>query len=309
MTTSGRRLPISMLPPDLLRRLSPRRRELIRPVLDQPRDYVLLSVRKLADALGSDAMTVLRTIRAMGFAGYPDFRRYLHELALVHTTQIDPMLGGPTQDSDVSGLLRNCLVHDATNIATLRHTLDFAHIETVARRLYEARRIVLMGGDLAAVLVHFLRYNLLVIDLPAIACITPGEVAHVVRSLRRSDLVIAISFRRGLRQTVEGLQQARRRGAYCVALTDTHLSPLARLADEYFVTPVETTVYGVSYVAPIAFLNLLLVACAATRRARTIRLLKEAEVEQRTGFRWYDEASRPGPVAPSGRRRASRSSA
>jgi RpiR family carbohydrate utilization transcriptional regulator len=303
MTTDGRRLPVSVLPPDLMRRLSPRRRELIRPVLEHPRDYVLLSARKLADVLASDAMTVLRTIRAMGFDGYPEFRRYLHELALVHTTQIDPMLGGPTRESDVKGLLRNCLVKDATNVATLRHTLDFARIRTVARRLYEARRIVLIGGDLAAVLVHFLRYNLLVIDLPAIACTTPGEVAHVVRSLQRSDLVMAISFRRGLRQTVEGLQQARARGAYCVGLTDTHLSPLARFANEYFVTPVETSVYGVSYVAPIAFLNLLLVACAATRRGRTIRLLKEAEVEQRTGFRWYTEPGRAAPATPGAARR------
>ena len=34
----------------------------------------------------------------------------------------------------------------------------------------------------------------------------------------KKDLVIAISFRRGLRQTVEGLQQAHANGAYCVAL-------------------------------------------------------------------------------------------
>ena len=104
---------------------------------------------------------------------------------------------------------------------------------------------------------------------------------------RRGDLVIGITFRRGLRQTVEGLRQASARGAYCVALTDTHLSPLARFAQECFVTPVEGTLYGVSYVAPMAFLNMVLVACAGTRKARTIRLMKAAGAEQRTGFRWY----------------------
>lgn len=300
----GRRASISKLPSELIRGLSPRRRELIRPVLDHPRDYVLLSIRKLGQAVGADAMAVLRAIRSMGFDGYGEFRGYLHELALVEATQLDTMQAGLTRDSDVSANLRESLSRDSSNLAALRHTLDFGRIEKVAARLYEARRIVLVGGDLAAVLVNFLQYNLAVIDLPAFACTRPGEVVHAVRGLQKSDLVIAITFRRGLRQTVEGLRQARARGAYCVGVTDTHLSPLARFAQEYFVTPVESTLYGVSYVAPMALLNMLLVACAATRKARTIRLLKAADAEQHTGFRWYRDgeplSSRPAaqPESP-----------
>jgi len=106
-------------------------------------------------------------------------------------------------------------------------------------------------------------------------------------------------------RTVEGARQARANGAYCVGLTDTHLSPLARVAQEYFVTPVESTLYGVSYVAPMAFLNMLLVACATTRKARTMRLLKAADAEQRTGFRWYrDEELRSSPPGRPGRLRS-----
>lgn len=87
----GHRPLTSKLPAELLRELTPRRRELIRPVLDHPREYVLLSVRKLAEAIDSDAMAVLRAIRGMGFDGYAAFRRYLHELALAQATQLDTM--------------------------------------------------------------------------------------------------------------------------------------------------------------------------------------------------------------------------
>jgi RpiR family carbohydrate utilization transcriptional regulator len=288
------------LPAELTRGLSPKRRELIRPVLDHPRDYVLLSVRKLADALDADAMTVLRAIRGMGFNGYAQFRRYLHELALVQATQLDTLLPGLARHSDLSVYLQDSLSRDSNNLMALKRSLDGARVEALARRLYEARRIVLLGGDLAAVLVKFLHYNLSVIDLPAAACTTPGETVHAVRGLGKSDLVIAITFRRGLRQTVEGLRRAREKGAYCVGVTDTHLSPVARFAQEYFVTPVESALYGVSYVAPMALLNLLLVTCAATRKARTIRLLKAADAEQRRDFRWYrdDELAAPRPRQP-----------
>jgi DNA-binding MurR/RpiR family transcriptional regulator len=299
--SSARALP-SKLPSELLQDLSPRRRELIRPVLDRPRDYVLMSVRRLAETLQADAMAVLRAIRGMGFDGYAEFRRYLHELALVQATQLDTMQSGLARDSDVPAHLRESLALDSNNLAALRHTLDFGRLEAVATRLYEARRIVLLGGDLATVLVSFLQYNLAVIDLPAVACTRPGEVVHGVRGLQRADLVIAITFRRGLRQTVDGLRQARARGAYCVGVTDTHLSPLARFAHEYFVTSVESTLYGVSYVAPLAWVNMLLVACAATRRARTIQLLKAADAEQRTGFRWYRDGT-PSPARPAAQSR------
>ena len=297
-TSAGARGAAPLKPPaELTRGLSPKRRELIRPVLDHPRDYVLLSVRKLADALDADAMTVLRTIRGMGFTGYAQFRRYLHELALVQATQLDTLLPGLARHSDLSVYLHDSLSRDSNNLMALKRSLDGARVEALARRLYEARRIVLLGGDLAAVLVKFLHYNLSVIDLPAAACTTPGEVVHGVRGLGKSDLVIAFTFRAGLRQTVEGLRRAREKGAYCVGVTDTHLSPLARFAQEYFVAPVESALYGVSYVAPMALLNLLLVTCAATRKARTIRLLKAADAEQRTDFRWYHDSE----LAPSRR--------
>src|SRR5262245_20024800 len=275
------------LPSEIVRGLSTRRRALVSPILERPRDYVLLSARKLAEAVGSDPMAVLRAIRSMGFTGYAGFRQYLHELALVQATQLDAMQNGLPKDSNVAAYLDESLARDAANIASLRRGFDAARIEALAGRLYKARRIVILGGDLAAVLVDFLHYNLAVIDLPAAACTRPGEVVHAVRGLTRRDLVIAITFRRGLRQTVEGLKQARARGAYCVALTDTHLSPIARFAHESFIAPVQSTLYGVSYVAPMAFLNMVLVACAASRKARTIRQLKAADAEQRTGFRWY----------------------
>ncbi|MBI4475762.1 MAG: MurR/RpiR family transcriptional regulator [Acidobacteria bacterium] len=281
------------LPSELLRALNPRRRELIRPVLDRPRDYVLLSVRKLAEALNADAMTVLRAIRGLGFDGYASFRRYLHELALVQATQLDSMDAGLTPDSDVAAHLRRSLSRDSSNLLALQHSFEYARLEALAARLYDARRIVLLGGDLAAGLVTFLQYNLAVIDLPATACTRPGEVVHAVRGLTSEDLVLAVTFRRGLRQTVEGLRRARAKGAYCVGVTDTHLSPLARFAHEYFITSVESTLYGVSYVAPMAWLNTLLVACAATRPARTVQWLKAAGAEQRTGFRWYRDGVLP----------------
>jgi len=69
-----------------------------------------------------------------------------------------------------------------------------------------------------------------------------------------------MSFRRGLRMTVEGLRQARVNGAYCIGIADTLVSPIARFANECFIASVETPSFGASYAAPMCLLNGVLTA-------------------------------------------------
>ena len=271
---------------DRINRLSKKRRELIRPVQEHPRDYVLLPIRDAAERLGTDPATVLRIVRGMGFGSYRDFKVYLHELSIASATSLEVMRADGVDHSSILGHGHKALEQDVRNLHALRNTLDLQRVAELAKRIHRARRILILGGDLAISLVDFLEYRLTLLGFPAVAATTPGHVANSARNSGKNDLVIAISFRRGLRQTVEGLQQAHANGAYCVGITDTFISPLARFADECFLTPVEAHLSN-SYTVPMSFLNVLLTICAHQHRARTVRILKKADYEQRHGFRWY----------------------
>jgi len=266
-------------------RLSKKRRELIRPVQQHPRDYVLLSIRDVADKLGTDASTVLRIARGLGFDSYRDFKAYLHELSIASATSLESMRNHMAGSSILSHG-HEALEQDIRNLHALRNTLDIKRVVLLAKRIHQARRIILLGGDLAISLVHFLDYRLNLLGFPVTSATIPGYTANATRNCGKHDLVIAISFRRGLRQTVEGLQQAHENGAYCVGITDTFISPIARFSDESFLMPVEAHLSN-SYAAPMSFLNVLLTVCAHYRRARTVRILKKVDQEQRHGFRWY----------------------
>jgi DNA-binding MurR/RpiR family transcriptional regulator len=98
-----------------------------------------------------------------------------------------------------------------------------------------------------------------------------------------------MSFHRALRQTVEGLRQAKAKGAYCIGITDTFVSPIARFAHESLIVSVETCHFGDSYVGPMALLDVMLVACANYRRKYVLALAREAAQEQQQGFRWYED--------------------
>lgn len=264
--------------------LSKKRRQLIRPIQEHPREYVLLPIREVARKLGTDPATVLRIVRGLGFRSYRDFKTYLHDLSIASATSLEGMRSQPNADSGSHG--SKALEQDIRNLHALRNTLDMKRVGALATKIHEARRILLLGGDLAISLVHFLEYRLTGLGFAVSSAITPGHSTNAARHCRKRDLVIAISFRRGLRQTVEALQEARANGAYCVGITDTFISPIARFSDECFLVPVEAHLSN-SYAAPMSFMNVLLTVCAHYRRARTLRILKKVDHEQRHGFRWY----------------------
>jgi DNA-binding MurR/RpiR family transcriptional regulator len=272
-----------------IERLAPQKQEIVRPVVENTGDFLFLSIRALAKKLRTDTATMLRIVRTMGFSGYPEFRRYLHEVTIANVTSLSSMLASPTKDSDIPTHVRDSIVQDQKNLASLRSSLDADQLVTLAKRIWEARRIVLVAGDLASSLASYLEHHLTMLGLPVFAATTPGRTVHLMRAVNKHDVVIGISFHRGLRQTVEGMIHARARGAYCVGITDTAVSPLVHLSDQCLYTSVVTHHYGDSYVAPISLLNVLHAACANYRRSQTLSIMREAAYDEQTGYRWFDE--------------------
>jgi len=268
--------------------LSAKRQAIIRSTFERPREFVLLSVRALAQRLGTDPATMIRIVRGMQFGSYREFQHYVHELSIAHATSLDTMQTGPAAKAAISAQGRASLDQDIKNINRLAQSLDWQKIAALVRRLYSAQHVLLLGGDLAANLVKFLEHLLIILGLPVSCATSPAEVVHKVRTLGKKDLVIAVSYGRGLRQTVEGLRQARANGAYCVGITNTLVSPIGEFAHDSFLTSIETPSFGSSYVAPMALFNVIVVACANHRRDRTLTLMKQVEQEQRHGFRWYE---------------------
>ena len=267
--------------------LSSTRQEIIRPVLQNPRELVLLNVRALAYWAGTNPATLLRTIHALGFPTYKGFQRYLHELSGFQATSLDTARAGSKTATGAAGLVEASLERHQQNLNALIKHFDPARAVALARRMYNAGKILLLGGDMAAPAVQYMEYQLTVVGLPVSASTTPGRTFHVTRAMGKRDLLIAISFGRGLRQTVEGLQSAKQKGSYTVGITDSFLSPLARLSHECFITPAETVSFAASHMTVIALIDSLSAALTALKRKTVLSLLNEVDEEQRSGHRWF----------------------
>src|SRR5258706_5068516 len=118
-----------------LNRISAKRQEIIRPIFEHPRSFVLSNVRSMAERLGTDPATVVRIVRGLGFPGFREFQHYLHELSLAFATSSDTMQSA-TPSAGISGHVSDSLSIDIKNLQALKNTLDTKRLSEPAKRFF-----------------------------------------------------------------------------------------------------------------------------------------------------------------------------
>lgn len=103
------------------------------------------------------------------------------------------------------------------------------------------------------------------------------------------DLLIAISFGRGLRDTIDAVRSARSRNVPSFGITNGDATPIAKYCDTFLTTTIARTSFIDSYVAPVAAINAILVACAHIQSERSLEHLRESEEEYASGTRWFTD--------------------
>src|SRR5262249_32143482 len=266
------------------------RQQLVRNILGNCEETCFLSSRELAKRFRVDAATVVRTVQALGYNGFADFSVDLRQHFMARITPYTALEAATREKRSVTDHIDHSLAKALDNLNVLRSTLDRQKVMYLARQIRKSRRIVVVGLDFAASLAHYLAYGLVVLGFDAEAPIgSEGTLLHKIRLLTSRDLVIAISFGRCLRATVDAVLRASKRGLPTFGITDTDTLPIACYCDGHLVAPVVSPSFLNSYVAPIGLINAIHVACAHLDPKRSLTLLKPTDKEYLAGPRWYRE--------------------
>jgi DNA-binding MurR/RpiR family transcriptional regulator len=273
--------------------LSGSRRRLIREILDNHEQTFFLSSREMAKRYNVDAATIVRTVQALGYERFADFAADLRQHFVKHITPYTVLKAATQEKRSVTDQVRHCFERDVESLSVLRSSLAADRAIELAKRIHGARRILVVGVDLAASLAWFLAYGLTPLGFDADAPVgSTGNLQHKIDLMTEKDLIVAISFGRCLRETVEAVERAHGRGVPTFGITDSDTTPIALHCDDYLVAPTSSPSFTGSYVAPMALLNTIIVACAHLRPKRALAMLSRTEQEYRTGNRWYHEPQR-----------------
>lgn len=256
---------------------------------DHRADVALLSMRAQARSAGVSAPTMVRLARMLGFADYAALRRPFQ----VSMRAGDGAAAGHGRFGRRASALQSAPA--GARIGRLAHALveaqvddvrsvealnPPARIEAAVKAIAGARRVGFLGVRSSFAIAFYFRYGYNLIATNGVLFDgLGGFLLDQAEALERGDVLVAISQAPYSAPTVLALEAARRRGVTLVALTDSELSPLARLATHTLLVRTESLSYFPSMSAPLALVEVLLAGLAARGGAKVLRRL--ADVDRR----------------------------
>ena len=226
---------------------------------------VFMTAAVLGEQVGVSESTVVRFAMALGYEGYPQLQHSLQELArhrLTAAQRFDMSVNLSEEE-----VLPTVIRADMQNIRRTVEQLNGREFSEVVRRLLSADTIYVLGLRSAAPLAQFFSYYLRFMfdDVREVAAGTTDVFQSIAR-IRKTDVLVGISFPRYSTRTLEAMRFAHESGAQVIGLTDGPMSPLHREADICLSARTDMASFVDSLVAPLSVINALLVALALKKR-------------------------------------------
>lgn len=257
-------------------KLSAGQRRAIDRLMADTRYGAVVSAPQLAQAIGVSESTITRAAQTLGFTGFPDMQRRLRA-RFVAPVQ-DRVLTHDAGDEPEESLARHVMLDDADRIREMAEDLSMDDIRTVVDALVGARRVLVFGerGSHGLALMLAMGLRLVLPDARRISQ-EAGDVPDQLLGLTNEDVVVAVSFRRVDRMTVNVLRRARAVGATTVALTDHRSSPAARAADLSLIARTGILRLMPSFAPGASLVNAILEEVAAKSQPGVANRLRDAE--------------------------------
>jgi DNA-binding MurR/RpiR family transcriptional regulator len=270
--------------------LNARRQRLVRAILDSADETCFLSSREMAKRYHVDPTTILRTTQVLGYGSFADFTTDLRQHFVSRITPYAALKAATREKRSIADHIDHALDKALDNLNILKSDLDKQRVIELAKLIKRSRHVLVVGLDFASSLSYYLAYGLLALGFNADAPIgSSGNLQYKVEALTCRDVLVAISFGQCLRDSVEAVLRARKQGVPTFGITDSGTSPIARYCDAHLIAPVVSPSFLNSYVAPMAAISAIHVACAHIDPKRSLNRLRPTDREYASGARWYRE--------------------
>jgi DNA-binding MurR/RpiR family transcriptional regulator len=272
--------------------LSKGQQKVVEFMLKQGIEGLYMSSTRIADVVGVNRSTVVRTAQALGYPGFTDFQTALQEhfsrqfgsvdLIDIGTKQLRKDLDG-SNPADLHAVLRQMVLNEIQKLATVPDLIPAVDFERAVDLLVGARSVAIIGLHLSKALALNFLYPLRLLreDVSLLEPDTIDYMRHIAH-LNDQDVLFTISNNLYSRETLRCMEYARDVGATVITLTDSPIGPPARRADLALVIPSGLWFYGNSAV-PFTVLNAL---CAAIMLRNPTAPPDLAKVEQ--AFQQFD---------------------
>ena len=234
-------------------------------ILDHYDKAAFMTASRLGSLAGVSESTVVRFAFELGYDGYPNMQRALQEMLRSRLTSTQRIRAAEDIFTNPD-LLGAVLQSDIDKLRQVVNEADRNDFNKAVDRIQEAKHIYILGVRSSSFVAGYLHFymHLLFENVTLVQSSAAGEIFEQLFRIGKEDM-IAISFPRYSKVTVNTVKFARDRGAEIIAVTDNALSPIYQMSDGALLAPCEMISFVDSMVAPLSLINALLVALANRR--------------------------------------------
>ncbi len=194
------------------------------------------SITDLADKCESSEATIVRFSKRLGCSGYQDLKI---SLAREHNKKV--ILPTITAQDDCFSIFEKVCNDAYMSLERTKKTLSADSMARAADAISQARRVVLIGLGTSASVAEDASNKFLRAGCNSAAYSDTHMQSIAISQMTEQDVLIGISQSGSSKDIVEGLKQARGKGATTLSITSKEKSPVARQSDIVLLTDTEET--------------------------------------------------------------------
>ncbi len=245
-------------------------------LLSHMEDAAFLDISHLSKEIQVSETTVIRFARAVGYDGFTGMQQDVRGWLKERVTPQERMERSKFKKS--SELYESILDTDIRNLKDLRAEFFEEKIQEVVRTMARGRHTYIMGYRTSFPMASLL-YMFLIQIMPQVELIdmSGGAIYDRIAGWGENDALVAFSFPRYSRITLEIGQCAKSRGCTLVGITDNPLSPLGRIADISLPVRCESPAFFNSMAACLSLINCLAGGIALIKGKDSIAQLRHRD--------------------------------
>jgi DNA-binding MurR/RpiR family transcriptional regulator len=259
-------------------KLSESQKKTARYLINHYDQAAFLTAAKLGQEVGVSESTIVRFAAALDYDGFPELQKILQDMVKNQLTTVNQLKRSINYVYKGKNVLYQVLQSDIDNLEKTMNEISSKSFEQLVAYILNAEVIYILGLRTAASIALFFN-QALGLFLRNTKSITYGmeDLFEQIAGIGKKDLLIAISFPRYTRRTVEIIEIARRKGAKTAAITDNFVSPIAQRADVTLIARSDLNSFINSFTAPLSIINAIVTAVSIKKGEQTLKKLSELE--------------------------------
>lgn len=196
--------------------------------LSQPEDFKVLSVQELGERTQTSPAAIIRFIKKLNYNKLSDLRFDVSNLQTDDTADLLLPVGEADNARKITEIVANMLITELKSELSL---LNYKQLDKIAPLLRKGKRYFLFGLGASGIAARDFEEKLTRIGKTAV--FTPDAHLQLINALNacEEDVAVFFSYSGNTPEILMCAEQAKKRGAYMVAITRNTPSKLSKLVD------------------------------------------------------------------------------